>query len=106
MPGPRLALRLVAHGGAFGVREELIGDVLEEIARGGRELGIEAPFARNRFASGVVTSRRMPGVRFTGGLFESTMCHAERKEDRIGSEAGERATSHIFDQLLDHGKIS
>ena len=34
MPGPRFARRLVAHGGAFGVREELIGDVLEEIARG------------------------------------------------------------------------
>jgi hypothetical protein len=34
MPGPRLALRLVARGAAFGVREELIGDVLEEIAGG------------------------------------------------------------------------
>lgn len=34
MPGSRIALRLVAHGGALGVREELIGDLLEEIARG------------------------------------------------------------------------
>ena len=34
MPGPRLALRLLALGGAFGMREELVGDVLEEIDRG------------------------------------------------------------------------
>jgi len=34
MRGTRFALRLVARGGAFGVRDELIGDVLEEIARG------------------------------------------------------------------------
>lgn len=34
MPAPRLTLRLVARGGALGAREELIGDLLEEIARG------------------------------------------------------------------------
>jgi hypothetical protein len=30
----QFAVRLVAHGGSLGIREELIGDVLEEIARG------------------------------------------------------------------------
>ena len=34
MSSPRIALKLVAHGDALGVREELIGDLLEEIARG------------------------------------------------------------------------
>jgi hypothetical protein len=34
MTGPRFALRLLAYGDAFGVREELVGDVIEEIARG------------------------------------------------------------------------
>jgi hypothetical protein len=34
MRWPRLALRLVAHGDSLGAREELIGDLLEEIARG------------------------------------------------------------------------
>ena len=34
MPSPRLALRLLAYGDSLGVREELIGDVLEEIDRG------------------------------------------------------------------------
>lgn len=31
---PRFARRLVAHGESFGAREELIGDLLEEIGRG------------------------------------------------------------------------
>ena len=30
----RVALRLIAHGGSIGAREELIGDLLEEVARG------------------------------------------------------------------------
>jgi hypothetical protein len=34
MPSPRLAVRLVAFGGACGAPEALIGDVLEEIERG------------------------------------------------------------------------
>ncbi len=34
MRWPRIALRLVAHGDSLGAREELIGDFLEEIARG------------------------------------------------------------------------
>jgi len=34
MPCHRLALRLLAHADSAGAREELIGDVLEEIARG------------------------------------------------------------------------
>jgi len=34
MRSPRLALRLLAYGDAFGVREELIGDIVEEIGRG------------------------------------------------------------------------
>ena len=34
MSTPRLAIRLMAYGDAFGVREELVGDLLEEIARG------------------------------------------------------------------------
>ena len=34
MPGPRLAVRLVALGSACGAPEELVGDVLEEIERG------------------------------------------------------------------------
>ena len=34
MPCPRFALRLLAYADAFGAGEELIGDVLEEIARG------------------------------------------------------------------------
>ena len=34
MRWPRFARRLVAHGDALGAREELIGDLLEEIARG------------------------------------------------------------------------
>jgi hypothetical protein len=34
MPGPRLAVRLVALGGACGAPEALIGDLLEEIERG------------------------------------------------------------------------
>ncbi len=34
MPGPRLAVRLVAFGGVCGAPEGLIGDVLEEIERG------------------------------------------------------------------------
>ena len=34
MPGSRFALKLVAYGGSVGVREELIGDLLEEIGRG------------------------------------------------------------------------
>jgi len=34
MRGPRLALRLLAHGDSLGAREELLGDLLEEIARG------------------------------------------------------------------------
>jgi hypothetical protein len=34
MRGPRFARRLVARGDSFGAREELIGDLLEEIARG------------------------------------------------------------------------
>lgn len=40
MPGPRFAVRLLAYGGALGVREELIGDVLEEIARGRSRLWV------------------------------------------------------------------
>jgi hypothetical protein len=31
---PRFALRLLAYGDAFGVREELLGDLIEEIGRG------------------------------------------------------------------------
>lgn len=38
MAGSRLALRLAAHGSAFGIREELIGDLLEETARGRSKL--------------------------------------------------------------------
>jgi hypothetical protein len=34
MPAPRFAVRLLTHSGAYGVRDELIGDVLEEIAGG------------------------------------------------------------------------
>ena len=34
MPSPRLAVRLVAFGGACGAPEALIGDVLEEIESG------------------------------------------------------------------------
>jgi len=34
MPYPRLALRLLAFADSFGTREELVGDVLEEISRG------------------------------------------------------------------------
>jgi hypothetical protein len=34
MRWPPIARRLVAHGQSFGAREELIGDLLEEIARG------------------------------------------------------------------------
>jgi hypothetical protein len=34
MPGPRLVLRLLAFGEACGVPEEVVGDVIEEIARG------------------------------------------------------------------------
>jgi hypothetical protein len=34
MRGRRLACRLLAHGDSLGAREELIGDLLEEIARG------------------------------------------------------------------------
>jgi hypothetical protein len=34
MPSPRFALRLLARGDFLGVREELIGDLLEEIGRG------------------------------------------------------------------------
>jgi hypothetical protein len=40
MPCPGLALRLLAHGDAFGVREELIGDLLEEIDRGRSQLWV------------------------------------------------------------------
>jgi hypothetical protein len=34
MTESRFALRLLARGGDFGAREELVGDLLEEIARG------------------------------------------------------------------------
>jgi len=34
MPRPRLAITLAAHAGTFGVPEELVGDVLEEVGRG------------------------------------------------------------------------
>ena len=34
MRSPRLALRLLTYGDALGVREELIGDIIEEIGRG------------------------------------------------------------------------
>jgi hypothetical protein len=34
MPYPRFALRLLAFADSFGAREELVGDVLEEISRG------------------------------------------------------------------------
>jgi hypothetical protein len=34
MTHPRTAIRLLARADAFGVREELVGDVLEEIGRG------------------------------------------------------------------------
>ena len=34
MPSPRFALRLLAYSDAFGVREEVVGDLLEEIANG------------------------------------------------------------------------
>lgn len=37
---PRFALRLVAHGDSLGAREELIGDLLEEIARGRSQLWV------------------------------------------------------------------
>ena len=40
MERPRLALRLLAYADAYGVREELIGDLLEEIARGRSRLWI------------------------------------------------------------------
>ena len=40
MPGSRFALKLVAHGGSVGVREELIGDLLEEIGRGRSHLWV------------------------------------------------------------------
>jgi hypothetical protein len=34
MGTPRLALRLLTYGDTFGLREELIGDIVEEIGRG------------------------------------------------------------------------
>ena len=34
MPRPRLAITLAARAGTFGVPEELVGDVLEEVGRG------------------------------------------------------------------------
>jgi hypothetical protein len=34
MPCPRFALRLLSYGASFGAREELIGDLQEEIAGG------------------------------------------------------------------------
>ena len=40
MPAPRFALRLLAYSGSFGVRDELIGDVLEEIAGGRSHLWV------------------------------------------------------------------
>ena len=38
MSGPRFALRLLACADSVGAREELIGDVLEEVARGRSQL--------------------------------------------------------------------
>lgn len=38
MPYPRLALRLLAFADSVGAREELVGDVLEEISRGRSQL--------------------------------------------------------------------
>ena len=40
MERPRLALRLLSYADAYGVREELIGDLLEEIGRGRSRLWI------------------------------------------------------------------
>jgi len=40
MPGPRLALRLLSHSDALGVRDDLVGDVLEEIANGRSRLWV------------------------------------------------------------------
>jgi hypothetical protein len=40
MSNPRFALRLLAYGDAMGVREELIGDVLEELDRGRSNLWV------------------------------------------------------------------
>ncbi|HEY7286094.1 MAG TPA: hypothetical protein VH497_11655 [Vicinamibacterales bacterium] len=40
MERPRLALRLLACADAYGVREELIGDLFEEIARGRSRLWV------------------------------------------------------------------
>jgi hypothetical protein len=40
MPGPRFALRLLSHSHALGVRDELVGDVFEEIANGRSRLWV------------------------------------------------------------------
>ena len=40
MPGPRLALRLLSHSDALGVGDDLVGDVLEEIANGRSRLWV------------------------------------------------------------------
>ena len=40
MPGPQLALRLLSHSDALGVRDELVGDLLEEIANGRSRLWV------------------------------------------------------------------
>ncbi|PYR46744.1 MAG: hypothetical protein DMF89_21065 [Acidobacteria bacterium] len=40
MPGPRLALRLLSHSDALGVRDDLVGDVLEESANGRSRLWV------------------------------------------------------------------